>query len=245
MKITSLQNSYIKYLNKLKENDFSKNEKKFLIEGFHLVNEAKEYLSEILVLEYLDEYKDIKQIEVSKEILEKLSSGKSKARIIGICNYIDKKDIHSNILVYLNAIQDPGNVGTIFRTALAFSFFDILIDEKCAFKYNQKVIQSSQGAIFKENIVESNFNELLEFKNKGYKIIVTTLSEKSVYLENFNFNINDKYIIVFGNEGQGVSKEIINISDYQLKIKMNNIDSLNVAISAGIILNRINEKRTL
>ena len=235
--INSTQNKLIKYFNKLKDVTFSKKEKKFLIEGEHLIALASGFLDYIITKkEYNFSYKDIKTIYVSDEILEKLSSGKSKARIIGVCHYKNEEPATSNKLIYLNKVQDPGNVGTIFRTSLAFSYFDILADEETSFKYNIKTIQASQGAIFKENIVKTSFNEIVKFKENGYKIIATTLSEDSIFLDEFlKLNIN-RFILIFGNEGKGISKEILDIADYKIKIPIQNIDSLNVAISSGILL---------
>lgn len=233
--ITSNTNEFIKYLNKLKDTSFSKKENKVLIEGEHLVNEAKDYLLAILTLKEIKGL-EVDQYIVTEEILKKLSSGKSFSKIIGLISLKKEEKIKSNVLIYLNRIQDPGNVGTIFRTALAFSYFDILIDEGSSYKYNPKVIQASQGSIFKLNIINSDFSNLVSLKKEGYKIIVTALNNNSIYLKDFKLLDNEKYVIIFGNEGQGVNKEIIDIADYILKIDINNIDSLNVAIASGIIL---------
>lgn len=233
--ITSNTNQFIKYLNKLKDTSFSKKENKALIEGEHLVNEAKDYLLAILTLKEIKGL-DVDQYIVTEEILKKLSSGKSFSKIIGLISLKKEEKIKSNVLIYLNRIQDPGNVGTIFRTALAFSYFDILIDEGSSYKYNPKVIQASQGSIFKLNIINSDFSNLVSLKKEGYKIIVTALNNNSIYLKDFKLLDNEKYVIIFGNEGQGVNKEIIDIADYILKIDINNIDSLNVAIASGIVL---------
>ena len=233
--ITSNTNEFIKYLNKLKDTSFSKKENKALIEGEHLVNEAKDYLLAILTLKEIKGL-DVDQYIVTEEILKKLSSGKSFSKIIGLISLKKEEKIKSNVLIYLNRIQDPGNVGTIFRTSLAFSYFDILIDEGSSYKYNPKVIQASQGSIFKLNIINSDYTHLASLKKEGYKIIVTALNKNSIYLKDFKLIDSQKYVIVFGNEGQGVNKEIIDIADYILKIDINNIDSLNVAIASGIIL---------
>ena len=233
--ITSNTNEFIKYLNKLKDTSFSKKENKALIEGEHLVNEAKDYLLAILTLKEIKGL-EIDQYIVTEEILKKLSSGKSFSKIIGLISLKKEEPIKSNVLIYLNRVQDPGNVGTIFRTSLAFSYFDILIDEGSSYKYNPKVIQASQGSIFKLNIINSDYSYLASLKKEGFKIIVTALNNNSIHLKDFKLKDNEKYVIVFGNEGQGVSKEIIDIADYVLKIDINNIDSLNVAIASGIIL---------
>jgi len=240
--IKSRDNSLIKYVNKLKDNSFSKEEKKFIIEGIHLVEMAKNNLLYVLTEKKLDEKMYPNQYLVTKEILEKLSNNKSSSSVIGICKFIDEKDDNDGDILYLEDVQDPGNVGTLFRTALAFNIKNIYVSEKTAYKYNLKVIQASQGSIFDLNIKILNIEDLIKLKEKQYKIITTSLSKNSVYLNDFKFDKNQKYIVILGNEGQGVSQIALKEADIVLKIRMENIDSLNVAIAGGIILNSIYNK---
>ena len=232
--ITSRNNEFIKYLVSLKDNKNIKKEGKFLVEGMHLITEAKNQLVCVLTLDEIPNL-PCDQYIVTKEILAKLSNNKSTSKVIGVVNLLKENEVKSNKLIYLNKVQDPGNVGTIFRTALAFNYFDIIIDKETASKYNPKVIQSSQGSIFKLNIIEKNIDFLKKLKQDGYKIIVTCLDVNSKKISEI-CKVFDKICIVFGNEGQGVDKEIIDLSDKKLMIEISNIDSLNVAISAGIIL---------
>ncbi|MDY2728147.1 MAG: RNA methyltransferase [Candidatus Onthovivens sp.] len=233
-KISSVSNTFIKELYKLKNTKNIQEQKAFLVENEHLLEMSKQYLKCILTLNINENY-DCDQYIVTKEIMEKLSSGKSPDRIIGLVDFPTIKPASSNKIIYLNKIQDPGNVGTIFRTALAFNYFDILCDNGCAFKYSSKVVAASQGAIFNLNIIDSCLTDLLYLKSQGYKIISTTLSPKSKKITDICRDF-DKICIVFGNEGKGVDDEILKISDEFLKIEIDNIDSLNVAVSAGIIL---------
>lgn len=233
-KIESVNNTFIKDLVKLKDTKNIKESKKFLVEGWHLVNEAKDYLECILVKEEQDNF-SVDQYIVTGDILKKISNNKSVPEIIGVCKFKEEKLITSNEIIFLNAVQDPGNVGTIFRSALAFNFFDILVDDSCAFKYSPKVVQSSQGSIFKLNILIANIDTIKFLKRENYKIICTTLSPNSEKLSEF-CRVFDKYCVIFGNEGNGISKEILELSDLNLIIDINNIDSLNVGISAGIIM---------
>lgn len=239
LEIKSRDNALIKYVNKLKDNSFSKEEKKFIIEGMHLIEMAKAHLEYVLTLRKLDEKEYPNQYVVTKEILEKLSSNKSASSVIGVAHFIDENNDYDGNILYLEDVQDPGNVGTLFRTALAFNIKNVFVSEKTAFKYNQKVIQSSQGSIFDLNIKTVSINDLVFLKKKGYRIVTTSLSEESIYLKDFKFEKNQKYILILGNEGQGVSKEALKCADSIVKIKMENIDSLNVAIAGGIILNSI------
>ncbi len=237
--ITSKDNELIKYAYKLKDSHFAKSENKFLVEGMHLVKEASDYIETIFTLKKLEFIDEEVQIIVTEAILEKISSAKSTPKVIAICKAKKEKPIKETKVVYLNNVQDPGNVGTIIRTALAFKYFDIILDEGTASKYNQKVIQASQGSIFQENIVNGTYEDLLKLKEQGYKVLVTALTDEAVSLNSFNAVKNEKLVIVFGNEGQGVEKRIIDIANYVIKIPISNIDSLNVSVAAGILLYNI------
>ena len=230
--IKSKNNSLIKYIYKLKNNSFSKSEKKFVIEGEHLCEMAGENLHFILTEHKMDETKFPNQYIVTNEILEKLSEGKSG-------KYIDSYDKLSNFVLFLDDVQDPGNVGTIFRTALGFKFKTIFVTPKTAYRYNSKVVQASQGSIFKLDLRNGNISTLQELKKQGYKLIGTALCEKTISLNDFRFNKNDKYAIILGNEGQGISIDILDICDFTLKINISDIESLNVAIAGAIIMNKV------
>lgn len=236
--IKSRENSLVKYVNKLKENSFSKKEGKFVIEGEHLCEMAKDNLLYVLTSKELDETMFPHQYVVTKEILEKLSEGKSIARIIGVAKIQEPKNTDDRLVLYLDDVQDPGNVGTIFRTALAFGFKTVYVSSKTAYKYNSKVIQASQGAIFSLNIKLGDIETLKTLKGNGYKLVATALNDKTINLNDFSFIKNDKYAIILGNEGQGISKDILDISNYSVKINIASIESLNVAIAGAIVMNK-------
>ena len=235
-KIDSLDNKIIKYTLKLKENKYQKEEKKYIIETFHLLNMSLNDLEYVFTLEKLELPENITQYIVNKKILEKLSSNKSFSKVIGVVRINEKNIDYSKDIVYLDNIQDPGNVGTILRTSLAFSYFNVALSTDTASIYNYKTIQSAQGSLFNLNIEHFDLDKLKELKKEGFKILVTTLSNDSIFINEFKINNNEKLIIVLGNEGNGVRKEIIDISDYKIKIDISNIDSLNVGVASGIIL---------
>ena len=116
-----------------------------------------------------------------------------------------------------------------------------MLSNDSAFLYNQKVIQSSQGSIFKENIIFDKINMLEILKERGYEIIGTSLTERSINLANFK-KIPAKYVLIFGNEGKGMKKEVENMCTTLLKIPMNEIDSLNVGVASGIVMYSFKEK---
>lgn len=236
--IKSRDNTLVKYVKKLRQNSFSKEESRFVIEGEHLALMAKENLEYIFTLKELDEKVFPKQYVVTPEIMEKLSEGKSIARIIGVCKTIKPKSIDSRLVLYLDDAQDPGNVGTIFRTALAFGFDSVMVSSKTAYQYNSKVIQASQGAIFDLNIVQADIEKLKEFKKKGYLLLSTALRDNSFFAHEYVFKNNQKYVIILGNEGKGISKDILDLSDASIKINIRGMESLNVAVAGSIIMNQ-------
>ena len=161
--IRSLQNEQIKNFAKLKEKKYRDETGLFLVEGDHLVRMAIDAncLTTLLVAEeelenYLDIIDEDKTIIVTESIINKLSFTKSPQNIIGIAKQssFDKKDVSK--VVVLDTLQDPGNVGTLIRSALAFNYDKIYVSESTVDIYNEKVIRSSQGAIFKINVVKKS-----------------------------------------------------------------------------------------
>lgn len=231
--ITSLQNQFIKDLVSLKTSNKKKKENRFLIEGEDLVSMAYEtnQLDLVISLEEQLNYSDVDQIIVNQSILDKLSNNKSTSKILGVAHYQKYQDLGKKV-IFLDNVQDPGNVGTIIRTALSFSYDSVVLGNNSASLYNEKVIQSSKGAVFKLPVYEQV--NLKELKDDGYKIVSTALEGAINYLD---LSLNDKFVLVFGNEGQGVCQETLSLSDKIIKIDMDHIDSLNVAIAAGILMN--------
>ncbi|MBE6143238.1 MAG: RNA methyltransferase [Erysipelotrichaceae bacterium] len=228
--ITSSSNKLIKDLIKLKNNK----EERFLIEGKDLLDLAylNNLLEMVITTEDDDEFNNVETIIVPKFILEKLSNNKSVQPYIGVSRLPKVSSKLGDKLVYLDGVQDPGNVGTIIRTALAFSYDGVILSKDSASLTNSKVIQSTKGALF--SIPLSNQVSLKELKEQGYMIIVTSLEDSINYLKTPKF---DKFVLVLGNEGQGVKKENIELADTVVRIEMGNIDSLNVAVAGGILMN--------
>ena len=235
--IDSVNNPIIKEACKLKLLKYSKKEKEFLIEGFHILEMGIKANMVVCVftLKKLDISDNITQYIVNERIINKLSTLETSQGVVAKCKYLEAKMLFGNTIVYLENVKDPGNLGTILRTCLAFNIKDVIISPDSVSVYNDKVIMASQGAIFSLNIVSAKLQDIL--KNfEDYDIISTTLGTNSVYLEDFKIQ-NEKNIIVFGNESKGIEKETIKISNHLIKIKISNIDSLNVGVAAGIILN--------
>lgn len=235
-KIESRQNAKIKDLLRLSNPKFSKEQKLFKIEGFHALEMALESgaVKSVFVTKQITNIPDkIPQYIISKEIMEKISTAKSPQGVIAVCEYLKCSEIHGNKVLCLDDVSDPGNLGTLLRTALAFGYTDVVLLKGCS-QYNEKVLQSTQGAIFKLNIV--NDIDLSELKD--YEILSTEI-KGSVDLS--EVKTPEKFILVLGNEAHGVSKNVLNISTKRIRIDITNIESLNVAIAGAIAMYKLSK----
>ena len=178
--------------------------------------------------------KDIETYKVNDEILRKLAVSDNPEGIVFVCECPkpkkQKADYHK--IVYLDQINDPGNLGTILRTAVAFDYDAVVLSKGSVDLFNEKVIAASKGAIF---LIDAFVGELDEIKD-GHQVIVSTLDEESIFLN--ECHKPKDFVLVLGNESHGVSPEIIKKADQLVKIEMNDvIDSLNVAIAGAILMN--------
>lgn len=236
--IKSRQNDLIKEVAKLSSPSFRKEKGQFKVDGFHMFEMAKSsnLLEAVFLLkEIKDLDKNIPQYIVNEEIMEKISVAKSPQGIVSICKIKEEKEITSNKVLYLDDVSDPGNLGTILRTAVAFGFSDVILSKNCCSIYNEKTLQASQGAIFILNIVQDY--SLTKLKEKGYKIYATEI-KGSVSLK--NIKKESKIVLVLGNEAHGVSKVVLDQADLRIRIDIENIESLNVAIAGAIAMYELN-----
>lgn len=235
MLYTSKENKKIKDIKKLQSKKYRDLTGKYIIEGDHLIKEAYNagYLDEILVEEGSNIDINVPVNYVSRDILKYLSN-LDNPNIIGICHKKDEEKI-GNRVVILEDIQDPGNLGTIIRSSVAFNIDTIIISKNSVDLYNDKVIRATQGMIFKINIIVRDVIEIVEkLKGENYHIYGTKVDngKELKSIENY-----DKFAIIMGNEGAGISQEVSNLCDTNIYIKMNqSCESLNVGVATSIIL---------
>lgn len=228
--ITSKDNARVKYAISLKDNKNRKANKEFLCESKKSLSMAleKNLVKEVFTLEYLDIPEDIKQNLVSEEVLKKISYSVSP-EVVFIASEVNNKPNKLDKLLYLDHISDPGNMGTLLRTALALGYDAVIISKDSVSIYNEKVIAASKGAIFSLPILFDDLSNYLD-----HQIIVSSLSDDSLDIK--SFKPNNRFVLVLGNESHGASKDIINKADVLIKIPMKDIDSLNVAVAGAILM---------
>lgn len=236
MLITSKDNSKIKHLRKLLDKKNSLKEGLFVIEGENLVEEAikNKLLEELYILDGTNNRFDFECNYVTLDVMKSISSLSSTSRIVGVSKYVNKNKL-GNRVVLLDGVQDPGNAGTIIRNCVAFGIDTIVFSKNSVSPYNEKVLRSTGGMIYNINIIIDDLqNVIKELKKKNIKVYSTSL-KSSISLE--TVPKSEQYAIVFGNEGNGVSEDIQQISDSNIRIDMDNkCESLNVGVSTGIVL---------
>ena len=251
--ITSKDNEIIKNIKKLKEKKYRDQTGQYIIEGIKLVKESIEEKANIQKIVLCEDCENDGSIEkslmyeiakydciyVSKKVFDSITDVNTPQGILAI---IKRKELNEqeisykeDLIVVLDGIQDPGNLGTILRTVDSVGLSQIILSEKTADPYNPKVVRSTMGAIFRLNIIQSNniIETLKSIKKNKFKLLATSLeNSESIY----NIDLNKKAIII-GNEANGVSKEVFDIVDEKTKIPMlGKTESLNAAVATGVIL---------
>ncbi|RKZ29017.1 hypothetical protein DRQ29_00915 [bacterium] len=264
MGIIKLTKKQIQYYRRLTEKRYQHKYRKFAVEGTRFVMEAllasdsSFYpVSEILIdpilfkkpygneIQKIARGKHIPIVQIKRYQFEQISTQKNPQGIMAICEMPSLSDDErldsflttDGTILFLDGVQDPGNCGTLIRSAAAFESSGVIIGENTAKLFNPKVIQASAGAIFHIPVVEIVNRDSVEiikkFKNTGFKILVSSADGVPVD----RISITRKTLLVIGNEGNGVRKSIIDIADKKISIPIaENIESLNAAVAGSIIL---------
>ena len=250
--ISSKDNEIIKKIKSLKEKKYRDIENCYIIEGIKLVKEAiaeNAKIKQIVVCEdcindgeidtdTLYEIAKFDVVYVTEKVFKTITDVKTPQGIIAVIeknNINSKIDYNQDIIVALDGVQDPGNLGTILRTVDSANLKQIILSKESADSYNPKVVRSTMGAIFRVNIIEADSlkDMLQEAKKNNFKVMVTSLDTKnSIYDVDYS-----KKVIVIGNEANGVSKEVQVIADEKVKIPMlGKTESLNASVATGIMI---------
>ena len=255
--ISSRQNQLIIDVSKLKTKKYRDEKKLFFFEGKKLFFEALNNggkIVEVFVLEDLVEtYKpysekyNFKLYGLSNQVYEKITNEKSPEGIFTVCSWLETKEKNDGIILILDSLQDPGNIGTIIRSSDAFNCKQIICSQGCADIYSDRTIRASMGSIFR-TYVKTNCDlkiEIDKLKSDGYDVYASVLDDKSIKLGNIKDYTKTAFVI--GNEGNGVSKEIIDICTKKVYIPMkkNSCESLNASVAASIILYKASEKKLI
>jgi TrmH family RNA methyltransferase len=214
----------------------------FLAEGEHMVEESiRERHAKYLLCadNCVDKYQKLLDGKLpiyllSPASLSKISDTKTPQGIFAVCDIPKPTNHLGKKVIALNALQDPGNVGTILRTMDAVGFDTLIVDEKTADPYSSKAMRASMGAIFRISIVQSQSLVDEIKKLKDYNILAGALEGKSLY----NTQMTGKPIcILIGNEGKGLDQELLNLTDSLIKIPIpGQAESLNAAIAAAVFM---------
>ncbi len=233
----TLSKNKLKALKKLHQRKYREQEQMYLIEGYHLVEEAykAKQLIELFVLEGIEQKLDVPYTTIDQATLYALAMTKTPQPIIGLCNMHHVNAKQSDYVLALDGIQDPGNLGTLIRTALGLGFDCVLLSDDCVELYHDKVIRSGQGAHFHLEIKTCKHlkDEIIKL-SKTHRVLVTDLQGTNLIEGSL-----EHVVLVLGNEGNGVSKEILELGFERIKIEMHGIDSLNVGVAGAILMDRI------
>ena len=250
-RISSKDNSLVKHIKRLKEKKYRDEYGEYVIEGIKLIKEAVQENADIKHIVVCDGCDNSEMIEshlkyemarldfvyVPENIFKMISDVESPQGVLAVIGKPNKEEMSfdEDIILALDDIQDPGNLGTILRTADSVGLKQILVSKGTADSYNPKVVRSTMGAIFRVKVIECDSlkETLKDLQKREYKVMCTSLkTKKNIYQVDYK-----KKIIVIGNEANGVSKDILNLADEKVIIPMlGKTESLNASVATGVIL---------
>ena len=250
--ISSKDNELVKNIKKLKDKKYRDLENVYIVEGIKMLKEAivenasiKQIIicddcekSDLISKEMMYEIAKYDCVYVTSKVFKYITEVQTPQGVMAIIekNNRDKEiNYDEDIIVALDDIQDPGNLGTILRTADSIGLNQILVSKGTVDVYNPKVVRSTMGAIFRVKVIECEdiVKAIKETKKHKFKLVVTTPNTQDTI---YNINYNKK-VIAIGNEANGVSKEIQDLADYKVKIPMlGKTESLNASVATGIVL---------
>lgn len=242
MVITSLDNEKVKKYRKLQMRKYRDRYGEYIVEGLHLVLEA--YKKGVLIEVILQEGEDLPlpgpYNYFSKDVIKKISTMDTPSTVMGLCYKKENDEIIGDKLLVLDDIQDPGNLGTIIRSAVAFNIDTIVLSEATVDLYNPKVLRAAQGMNFHINIISRNIYEIIALLRNIKIPVYGTEVSGGIDIRSLKQSDKERFALVVGNEGNGVRVEVKALCDKCLYITTNKeVESLNVAIATSILLYEI------
>lgn len=239
--ITSIQNNQVKSWKKLHTRKERMKTGLFLVEGFHLIEEAKQSdwnIKEIIIREGIEAPSWCEKqliVVVSDSVFQHIAQTNTPQGIIAVIEMKKHTEFVGHQAILIDRIQDPGNLGTIIRTADAAGFSAVILGKGTVDLFNDKVIRATQGSLFHIPIIQADLlDEIQELKQAGFSIWATALQDSKIYTE---MTVPEKVALVLGNEGAGVGEDILNAADSIVNIPIyGKAESLNVSIAAGILM---------
>lgn len=240
MYIKSIDNKKIKTYLSLLTKKGRQNEKRFLLESIRAIEEGIKVgvYPEVVLLREDVEYEGLDNVPrfiLEKSIFNRLATTENSRGIIGVYSFLEYKfkDILKGKILFLDGIQDPGNLGAIIRSSVALGLDGLILGPGCVDLYNDKVLRSTLGGIFSLPIVKGEYKDLGLFKKNGFILVGTDLKGKSVREYSFPSNV----VVAVGNENKGLSNEVKDILDEVITIPMKEgMESLNASIAASIVI---------
>lgn len=240
--IQSAKNEKVKAWKKLLTKKGRDKSGQFLVEGFHLVEEAlnKDYVTAIVVDEEVSlprawKVDGLEMYTTTAAVVKELAETETSQGVFAVCEKKEWKDSNYRKLLLLDGVQDPGNIGTIIRTADAAGIDAVVCGDGCVDVYNSKALRSTQGSIFHLPVLKANLPQYIEtLQSKDIPVYGTSLHNAVDYREAQPL---ESFALVVGNEGNGVSDEVLNLCDQNLYIPIHGgAESLNVTVATGILL---------
>ncbi len=227
-------NQRVKDLVKLKMKKYRDQSDTFLVEGEHLVDSALEAgaVEAIFVLEGVDKYPGA--TDLSLAAMQKITDAKNPPNAVATCKHIPPKTVGDKVLI-LEHVQDPGNVGTLLRSARAFGFTTVVFDAACD-PFSPKVLRATQGAIFDLAILKTSVEDF-RIHHPNHKLIVTAATASVTPLMP-----TPPYALVLGNEGAGVTDATLHAADLVVSIPTEGVESLNVAMAGSVLMQLLSER---
>lgn len=244
--ITSKSNDVFKFIKKLSSKSSREKYGKYILEGVRLIRDAIKCGANIEYVVISSEYNgemfdDIPIYIFDKKLFNEIKDTQNSQGIIAIANmdnicFDEEKIKDLSFIVYLDAVSDPGNMGTIIRTCDGAGVDAIILSDNCTDIYNPKTIRSTMSSIFNVNIFEDMMQKetIKALKNNGFKIICTDLSATKYH---YDLDLKEKVVIVIGNEANGINSELLSSADINTKIPIiGKCESLNAAVACSIMV---------